>query len=246
MKTQNTYQGWDFTGSADEWGSQPPVWAIDSDRNGGFPYLKMEDDLPSGVQMVALTGLTLSQTTFSLGVGDTAYLSAVVTPINAALPTLTWTSSDLSVAELNNSGRVSAVGAGTAIITVSGGGFSAKCTVTVSARTPDEYRIGSLTIRDTNGAELMAIPTGQFTVTIPVTKLTAGGNTVVFLAAYGAGGQYKGLLYVTIEDIPVGATVKVTLPVDNTKGEITQLKAFPIASFSNLVPVGATSCFPVQ
>ena len=53
-------------------------------------------------------------------------------------------------------------------------------------------------------------------------------------------------MYVRLSDIPVGATVEVTLPMDNTDGRIAQLKAFSVASFSNLVPIGNLSVFPSQ
>ena len=66
------------------------------------------------------------------------------------------------------------------------------------------------------------------------------------LAAYSASGQFKGLLYVEVEDVPVGATVKVTLPVDNAAGEIARLKAFAIASFATFTPLGASVGFPGQ
>ena len=233
MKMRETYVDWRFEPSA--------IWAISPDRNGGYPYLAWQDALE-----IPLTGLALSHATLSLGVGDAVYLSVSQQPATAALPVLTWTSSDESVATVNQSGRVSAIEAGTATITVSDGEFSATCTVTVSARATEEYRLGELTVRDANGAALMSIPRSSFLVTIPVTKLTAGGNTMVMFASYTASGQFKGLLYASVEDVPVGATVKITLPVDNSKGDIALLKAFTIASFSNPVPIGAAVSFPVQ
>ena len=53
-------------------------------------------------------------------------------------------------------------------------------------------------------------------------------------------------MWVSVKDLPVGATIEVTLPVENSTGTIAQLKAFTIASFSNLVPLGSTVSFPVQ
>lgn len=194
----------------------------------------------------ALQGLVLSQTSLALYAGDTAYLSVSPSPSNAALPTLTWKSDKIGIATVNGNGCVTAVSAGTTTITVSGGGFSATCTVTVTARQAEEYRLGELIVRDANGAALTDIPHGKFLVTIPVTNLVSGGNAMVMLVSYSASGQFKGLLYVSVEDVPVGATIKVTLPVDNTKGDIALLKAFTIASFSNPVPIGAAVSFPAQ
>lgn len=82
---------------------------------------------------VPVTGVTLNKTSTSLYVGDTETLTATVEPSDATNKTVTWTSSNPSVATVEN-GVVTAVGAGTATITVTtvDGGFTADCTVTVS------------------------------------------------------------------------------------------------------------------
>ena len=241
LKVRETFVDWAFETTYNQWGyvTQEQVWSISPDLNSGYPYLAWQD-----VSDVPLTGLTLSNDTLSLSVGDGAYLTASQSPATAALPDLTWSSSEETVATVNANGRVAAVGAGDAEITVSGGGFSANCTVTVKARQQSEYRIGTLSLRDANGVEMTEIPTGSFLVTIPITKVLETGNATVALAVYAANGQYRGLLYVSVEDIPVGATVKITLPVDNTNGDIAQLKAFTFASFDMLIPLGEASVFP--
>lgn len=82
---------------------------------------------------VPVTGVTLNKTSTSLYVGDTETLTATVEPGNASNQTVTWSTSDPSVATVEN-GVVRATGRGTATITVTteDGGFTAGCTVTVS------------------------------------------------------------------------------------------------------------------
>ena len=82
---------------------------------------------------VPVTGVTLNKTSTSLYVGGTETLTATVAPDNATDKTVTWTSSNPSVATVEN-GVVTAVSAGTATITVTtdDGGKTATCTVTVS------------------------------------------------------------------------------------------------------------------
>ena len=66
--------------------------------------------------------------------GQTASLTATVTPDNAANKNITWSSSDSSIATVNANGTVTAVANGTADITAiaaDGSGVSAKCSVTV-------------------------------------------------------------------------------------------------------------------
>ena len=90
------------------------------------------------VNPVPVTGLTLNQNTLALFAGDSATLTAAVTPDNATNKTLTWTSSNTAVATVDQSGKVTAVAPGTAAITVTtndGSGKVASCPVTVTAKT---------------------------------------------------------------------------------------------------------------
>ena len=105
------------------------------------------------------------------------------------------------------------------------------------------YRIGPLTVRDSVGNVLNAIPADPFWVTVPVQRLDADSDALVFLAAYSGEGQYRGLLYVSLEDMSENGTVKVTLPVENSAGDIKTLKAFAVPSFKDLTPLGPASEF---
>ncbi len=64
---------------------------------------------------------------------DTVSLSAEITPSNANDQTVTWISSDSSVATVDGTGKVTAVGAGSATITAMADGKMATCAVTVKA-----------------------------------------------------------------------------------------------------------------
>lgn len=83
---------------------------------------------------VAVTGVALDKDTMTLTVGGTDTLTAIVTPDNATNKAVIWSTSDSTVATVNN-GVVTAVGVGTAIITVTteDGLFTDTCTVTVNA-----------------------------------------------------------------------------------------------------------------
>lgn len=77
----------------------------------------------------------MNKTTTSLVVGANETLTATVAPTNATDKTVTYKSSDTSVATVDSTGKVSGVKAGTADITVTtkDGSKTAKCTVTVKA-----------------------------------------------------------------------------------------------------------------
>lgn len=78
-------------------------------------------------QAVPVTGVELDKTELELTVNDTAKLTATVTPANADNAKVSWTSSDETVAIVDKNGNVTAVGAGTATVTVTteDGGFTA-------------------------------------------------------------------------------------------------------------------------
>ena len=105
------------------------------------------------------------------------------------------------------------------------------------------YRINALSVSDTDGNPLTAVPGGSFLATLSVTNRASGATPIVFLASYDANGQYQGLMYATVEE-SVGATVKITLPVDNSGGKIARLKAFAVKSFSGMEMIGTPVSFP--
>jgi uncharacterized protein YjdB len=80
----------------------------------------------------AVTGVSLTQS-LTLFSGYTTLLSAVISPYYAANQAVTWSSSNASVADVDANGKVTAAGAGTAVITVrtADGGKTASCSVTV-------------------------------------------------------------------------------------------------------------------
>ena len=81
----------------------------------------------------SVSGISLNTTSVNLTVGETSQLSATVTPSEATEKGYVWSTSDESVARVNTSGTVTAVGGGTATITATtvDGGFTASCEVTV-------------------------------------------------------------------------------------------------------------------
>ena len=67
--------------------------------------------------------------------GESAKLTAKISPAAAADRTVTWTSSDKAIATVDGSGNVQGLKTGTATITATAEGKSGKCTVTVKEKT---------------------------------------------------------------------------------------------------------------
>ncbi len=85
-------------------------------------------------QGVAVTGVSLNRMSLTLMQGESAQLIATVLPANASDKTVTWSVTNPNVASVTE-GVVSALNAGTTEIkaTTADGGFTAVCTVTVTA-----------------------------------------------------------------------------------------------------------------
>ncbi len=83
---------------------------------------------------VAVTGITISQSSLTIAIGGTAQLNTVIAPSGATDTSVAWTSSDTTVAAVSPTGLVSAIKVGTATVTVktADGGFTASCVVTVN------------------------------------------------------------------------------------------------------------------
>ena len=108
-------------------------------KSVGYADLKVKADngvyAMSRVSVYKPTPSSISiKSSHSMSVGDTYTLSPTVYPTNSRY-TLTWTSSDTSVATVSSSGMVTAKSTGKANITVkTDNGKSATCSVTVSAK----------------------------------------------------------------------------------------------------------------
>ncbi|NLU24322.1 MAG: Ig domain-containing protein [Clostridiales bacterium] len=112
------------------------VYFFFGDKIGGL-FKKDTETTPPTTQtddtQTPASDLKISATTASMVVGDTQMLSVE----GSDGTTYTWQSSDETVATVDN-GVVTAVAEGKAIITVSGGGASAACAVTVGAKQTEE------------------------------------------------------------------------------------------------------------
>lgn len=102
--------------------------ALDGDKTATFTLTVKE----------AATSVTLNKTAIELSVGASETLTATIAP-SGADDAVEWTTSDESVATVDENGKVTAVKAGTATITVTTkNGKTAMCTVTVKAEEKEE------------------------------------------------------------------------------------------------------------
>ncbi len=108
--------------------------------------------------VVNVTGVTLNKTSTTLTVGGTETLTATVAPAGATDKSVTWKSSKTGVATVDANGKITAVAAGTATITVTttDGSKTATCTVTVTDG-GSETVSGSLAPTETTNSNITAL-----------------------------------------------------------------------------------------
>ena len=134
---------------------------------------------------VAVTGVSLNKNTATLTVGGTETLTATVSPDNATDRTVTWSSSDTDVATVDTNGKVSAVAAGTATITVTATNGTvdtsddkeATCVVTVNAAAPSVVSVTGVEINKTSTTLTVG---GTETLTATVNPGDATDKTVTW------------------------------------------------------------------
>jgi len=105
---------------------------------------------------IAVTGVKLDQTALSLAVGKTGKLTATIEPNDATNKSVTWASSNSSVASVGNDGTVTGVAAGTAKITATtaDGSKTATCEVTVTADSSEKKYKSTSKLYDSAGNKL--------------------------------------------------------------------------------------------
>ena len=165
--------------------------------------------LADGGSDTAVSGVSLDKESVILAVGGTTVLVATVTPSDAADQSVSWSSSDDSVATVDGEGAVTAVAAGAADITVTttDGGYTAACAVTVVDEYGEEYEAASL---DT-GYLMLTLRSEAFSSdgTISSVEVTSGASTVKAWSSEDGG------LTVEVTGVPVEAVTSAAVALSD-------------------------------
>ena len=127
---------------------------------------------------VIVTGVTLNKSTLNLSKGETETLVATVLPSNASNKSVTWSSSNDSVATVSNSGLVTAIGdSGNANITVTtvDGGHTAQCAFNIIDPCASEKVETTYDYVEIGGVKWSTKNVGALTVTDYGQKFSWGG-----------------------------------------------------------------------
>ncbi len=180
-----------------------------------------------------VSSITLNKTKAEVNKGSTITLTATVSPSNATNKTVTWTSSDTSVATVSG-GVVKGVAKGTATITAkTSNGKTASCSVTVTEQTVD---VTGVTLSKTSASVNKG---GSITLTASVTPTNATNKNITWSSsntsvATVSGGVVKGVAKGTATITAAtynGKTAKCTVTVtENTTAPT--LKNVVLSSYS--------------
>ena len=145
------------------------TWVHGTSSTGLTGWLPLTDAVAGPTDTIAVSGVALDQTALILAKGGTATLKPIIAPADATNQNVTWSSSNSAVATVSG-GVVTAVGSGTATITVItvDGGKEAACTVNVANADYSK----ELTRTGSNGS--VSLPVGSKLQLIP-TFATSNG-----------------------------------------------------------------------
>ncbi len=181
-------------------------------------------EVPAGP--VAVTGLALLPATLSINKGVSFKLTATITPSNATNQGISWSSSNISAATVDDNGIVTGIAGGNAVISasVSGGSIVKTCSVTVPV--PVEgveihysgAKVTELTLDDglTRGLTAVVLPAGatnsevswssvnySFATVTPSGLVTPLSSGTVAIKVTTADGGYTAYCLLNITDFSV-------------------------------------------
>lgn len=173
------------------------------------------------VKEIAVTKVTLSETTATMTIGGELELTATIEPKNATDQRLTWSSSDTGVATVDSNGKVTAKAAGTATITATAAsGITAACEITIS----DEVIEVTAVTLDRTKATVKVGKSLQLTATIEPSgatdqklEWTSSDSDIAIVTDGRVTGVAPGEVTITVKTTN-GKTATCTITVEKTKG----------------------------
>lgn len=177
------------------------------------------------VEAATVTGITLNETSVTKTTGSTIQLKPTLEPAGSK-GTVTYSSSDESVATVNANGLVTTKKAGTAIITAQVGTLSATCTVSVTPAAITGIRLApakaGIKVGQTVQLEHTLVPAG----TVGAVSYTTSDESVAAVSGTGlVTGKKTGTATITAKSGSFSATSKITVsniaPTGITLGKAT-------------------------
>ena len=175
-------------------------------------------------------GVQLDKHSLSIPAGGAASLNVTFIPIYASNQNVTWSSDNTAVVLVDKNGKITAISAGSANVTVKSedGGFTDTCSVTVneSPKTYD-YSIEDLEILSETGEALSSIPeNGNFIIQASYKKNTnRNTNDYFIIAYYDTKGSMIGFNYSLMNPVS-GKNIAFGTLIPQKDKKVSKVKAF--------------------
>lgn len=169
---------------------------------------------------VKVTGVTLNETSLIMAVNETENLEATVVPANAENNAVVWSSDDEDIVKADQTGKITAVGVGTAHVTVTtvDGGYKASASVTVMTAADklasDIANGGTVTVSQNITGNVKAVYEGTESLTINFGTCVLTGDISI---------TAKEATAITLNDTgadSAGAVITGTLTVNAPKAHV--------------------------
>lgn len=150
---------------------------------------------------VPVTSVDIDYKTGSVKKGNRAQLTATVAPSNATNKNVTWTSSNPSVVSVDQTGIITGVNYGTAVITVTtaDGGHKSTSTITVPGGTPAPTSPGQPTTKPTTRPTTTVAPVQNAIMTISPSKSSYNQGETIEINSVITDYNYRGIPNVDVE-----------------------------------------------
>ena len=221
-------------------GGSATIYATATDGSGVYATCDIT------VERIEVSSITLSPSSLSIVKGQSKNLTATVAPTNAEIKALKWSSSNTSVATVDQSGKVTGVKAGTATIyaaATDGSGVKGSCSVTVESIKVSYVTLSSSSLNIVKGqsktltatvtpsdADNKALQWSSSNTSVATVdqsgKVTAvkGGTATIYATATDGSGV-KGSCSVTVEGVKVSSVTLSSATLNLTEGQNTTLSA---------------------
>ncbi len=205
--------------------------------SGNFRIRAFTSNLDLVSEDVVVNGITMQETSGSIHVGETKQLTATVTPSNATNKTVTWNSSNPSVATVSSAGLVKGLKKGETVITAlaADGNHRAEYRLTVTEQY-ESVKITGSSILDQVGIayQFYAIVSPSDAPDKTVTW-SSSDSSVVKVDGSGkvtAVGTGKAVIKATANgDNRIAGTLEVTVPLNSTN----QVRSFVVRMYTNVL-----------
>lgn len=149
--------------------------------NGGETSNSMDRRM---ADKISTASISLNTDLLELEVGERQLLTVSFAPVNATNQKVVWNSSNDAVVSVNNDGVVTAIKAGTAVVTVSQGDLEQTCKITVKEQNT-QYKISY----NLDGGNVTGNPTSYTADILPITLKKPTRNGYTFTGWTGSNGN---------------------------------------------------------